>query len=188
MSGIELALDKPKIVTGQVSRTPVQLENSREALLEELQGHAPGNVVIWMMQGIVWGTWDGAALSFVDDTEVLADYWLEIRVFNENEELHLHRCGSQLTGRWLKDEGAEASEYVDAIARLWGSREEADGKLQLADHPRKLRLDLPVQDDMTATYYGLVTRNYIGTSPVTHQAGYRDYRFVRIAPADVKEG
>ena len=188
MSGIELALDKPKIVAGQVSRTPVQMENSKEALLEELQGHAPGTVVIWMMQGLVWGTWDGAALSFVDDEEVLADYWQEIRAFNENEELHLRCCGSQLTGRWLKDDGAEASEYVDAIARLWGSREEADGKLQLADHPRKLRLDLPVQDDMTATYYGLVTRNYIGISPVTHQAGYRDYRFVRIAPADVKEG
>lgn len=188
MREIELALRaKPEIMTGQSSRTEVQLENSLAALQAELQGHTAGTVVVWMMQAVVWGTWDGAALTFVDDAEVRADWWQEIRIFNETEELHLRRCDKGLVGRWLNDAGGEVHEYVDAIARFWGSREQAAGKLMLADRPRKLCLNLPEQKEL-ADYYGLVTRNYIGISPVTHQAGYRDYRFVQIAPADVKEG
>ena len=39
-------------------------------------------------------------------------------------------------------------------------------------------------DDSSASYYGLVTRNYITADETTGQSGYTDYRFVRITSAE----
>ena len=58
--------------------------------------------------------------------------------------------------------------------------------MKLEDAARKLKQILP-QAEERAKYYGLVTRSYIGYE-ATGQAGYADYRYVRIAAADVEGG
>ena len=190
---IELALeDQMCIQQGSSERLAVSLERNETALCEKLEtlGMKEANVVVWQVHGITWGRWQNGSLKLAGDAAKKCSLWLELRVFNEEEELHLKRSGDLWLGRWRKDGAGEATEYVDSISRFWGERVEAadapEGYMKLEDAARKLKQILP-QAEERAKYYGLVTRSYIGYE-ATGQAGYADYRYVRIAAADVEGG
>ena len=190
---IELALeDQMCIQQGSSERLAVSLARKEAALCEKLEtlGMKEANVVVWQVHGIVWGCWQNGSLKLAGDVAKNCSLWLELRVFNEEEELHLKKSGDMWLGRWRKDGAGEATEYVDSISRFWGERVEAadapEGYMKLEDAARKLKQILP-QAEEHAKYYGLVTRSYIGYE-ATGQAGYADYRYVRIAAADVEGG
>ena len=190
---IELALeDQMCIQQGSSERLAVSLERNETALCEKLEtlGMKEANVVVWQVHGITWGRWQNGSLKLAGDAAKKCSLWLELRVFNEEEELHLKKSGDLWLGRWRKDGAGEATEYVDSISRFWGERVEAadapEGYMKLEDAARKLKQILP-QAEEHAKYYGLVTRSYIGYE-ATGQAGYVDYRYVRIAAADVEGG
>ena len=190
---IELALeDQMCIQQGSSERLAVSLARKEAALCEKLEvlGMKEANVVVWQVHGITWGRWQNGSLKLAGDAEKKCSLWLELRVFNEEEELHLKKSGDMWLGRWRKDGAGEATEYVDSISRFWGERVEAadapEGYMKLEDAARKLKQILP-QAEERAKYYGLVTRSYIGYE-ATGQAGYADYRYVRIAAADVEGG
>ena len=190
---IELALeDQMCIQQGSSERLAVSLARKEAALCEKLEtlGMKEANVVVWQVHGIVWGCWQNGSLKLAGDVAKNCSLWLELRVFNEEEELHLKKSGDMWLGRWRKDGAGEATEYVDSISRFWGERVEAadapEGYMKLEDAARKLKQILP-QAEERAKYYGLVTRSYIGYE-ATGQAGYADYRYVRIAAADVEGG
>lgn len=190
---IELALeDRMCIRQGSSERRPISLVRSEAALCEKLEelGMKEADVVVWQVQGIAWGRWQGSSLKLAGDAAKKCSLWLELRVFNEEEELHLKKSGDQWLGRWRRDGAGEATEYVDSISRFWGERAEAadspEGYMKLEDAARKLKQILP-QAEERAKYYGLVTRSYIGYE-ATGQAGYADYRYVHIAAADVEGG
>ena len=190
---IELALeDQMCIQQGSSERLAVSLERKEAALCEKLEvlGMKEANVVVWQVHGITWGRWQNGSLKLAGDAAKKCSLWLELRVFNEEEELHLKKSGDMWLGRWRKDGAGEATEYVDSISRFWGERVEAadapEGYMKLEDAARKLKQILP-QAEEHAKYYGLVTRSYIGYE-ATGQAGYADYRYVRIAAADVEGG
>ena len=190
---IELALeDQMCIQQGSSERLAVSLERNETALCEKLEtlGIKDANVVVWQVHGITWGRWQNGSLKLAGDAAKKCSLWLELRVFNEEEELHLKKSGDLWLGRWRKDGAGEATEYVDSISRFWGERVEAadapEGYMKLEDAARKLKQILP-QAEEHAKYYGLVTRSYIGYE-ATGQAGYADYRYVRIAAADVEGG
>lgn len=190
---IELALeDQMCIQQGSSERLAVSLERNETALCEKLEtlGMKEANVVVWQVHGITWGRWQNGSLKLAGDAAKKCSLWLELRVFNEEEELHLKKSGDMWLGRWRKDGAGEATEYVDSISRFWGERVEAadapEGYMKLEDAARKLKQILP-QAEEHAKYYGLVTRSYIGYE-ATGQAGYADYRYVRIAAADVEGG
>ena len=190
---IELALeDQMCIQQGSSERLAVSLARKEAALCEKLEtlGMKEANVVVWQVHGIVWGCWQNGSLKLAGDVAKNCSLWLELRVFNEEEELHLKRSGDLWLGRWRKDGAGEATEYVDSISRFWGEMVEAadlpEGYMKLEDAARKLKQILP-QAEEHAKYYGLVTRSYIGYE-ATGQAGYADYRYVRIAAADVEGG
>ncbi len=180
-----------KKCTGRVKQisSRISKKEDMEALLREnMAGDAL--VVLWLMHGIVWGKWKGGALSLKPDENVTpeeaaaSEYWQELRVFNEDEELHLRRVDDAFTGRYRRDEGQDGpNAYVDSFSRLWGEKQSiADGYVTLVDSSRKLRLVVPTEDD--ARWYGLQTRNYIGSDEDTGLSGYIDYRFVHIASAE----
>ena len=182
---IELALeDQMYIQQGSSERLAVSLARKEAALCEKLEtlGMKEANVVVWQVHGITWGRWQNGSLKLAGDAAKKCSLWLELRVFNEEEELHLKKSGDLWLGRWRKDGAGEATEYVDSISRFWGERVEAadapEGYMKLEDAARKLKQILP-QAEEHAKYYGLVTRSYIG---------YEDYRYVRIAAADVEGG
>lgn len=190
---IELALeDQMCIQQGSSERLAVSLERKEAALCEKLEvlGMKEANVVVWQVHGITWGRWQNGSFKLAGDAAKKCSLWLELRVFNEEEELHLKKSGDLWLGRWRKDGAGEATEYVDSISRFWGERVEAadapEGYMKLEDAARKLKQILP-QAEEHAKYYGLVTRSYIGYE-ATGQAGYADYRYVRIAAADVEGG
>ena len=190
---IELALeDQMCIQQGSSEKLAVSLERNETALCEKLEtlGMKEANVVVWQVHGIVWGCWQNGSLKLAGDAAKKCSLWLELRVFNEEEELHLKKSGDLWLGRWRKDGAGEATEYVDSISRFWGEMVEAadlpEGYMKLEDAARKLKQILP-QAEEHAKYYGLVTRSYIGYE-ATGQAGYADYRYVRIAAADVEGG
>lgn len=190
---IELALeDQMCIQQGSSERLAVSLARKEAALCEKIEtlGMKEANVVVWQVHGITWGRWQNGSLKLAGDAAKKCSLWLELRVFNEEEELHLKKSGDLWLGRWRKDGVGEATEYVDSISRFWGEMVEAadlpEGYMKLEDAARKLKQILP-QAEERAKYYGLVTRSYIGYE-ATGQAGYADYRYVRIAAADVEGG
>lgn len=156
-----------------------------EQILEEyhlLQGTA----VFWQMHQILWGRIENGTILTADGSAVDNTYTMEARFFNEEAEIHLYFQEGQMTGRYVHDGEGEQRDYVDSESRLWGStRGEANGFVSLIDENRKLKMVVPVNE--TVPYYALVTRNYVGYAPEDGQAGYEDYRFVKIIGADMKE-
>ena len=145
-----------------------------------------GTAVFWQMHQILWGRIENGTILTADGSAVDNTYTMEARFFNEEAEIHLYFQEGQMTGRYVHDGEGEKRDYVDSASRLWGSaREEANGFVSLIDKNRKLKMVVPVNE--TAPYYALVTRNYIGYAPENGQAGYEDYRFVKIIGADMKE-
>ena len=191
---IELALeDQMHIQQGSSEMLRINLARNEAALCEKLAelGMKEASVVLWQVHGITWGRWLDGALHLAGETAKKPALWLELRVFNEEEELHLKKSGDSWRGRWRRDGAGETTEYIDSIARFWGKRVESaadvpEGYMKLEDTARKLTQTLPKVEE-SATYYGLVTRSYIGYE-ATGQAGYVDYRYVRIAAADVEGG
>ncbi len=139
--------------------------------------------VLWQMQSIVWGKWQEGQLSLAPGEEIAPEYWQELRIFNETEEIWLRRNGAAFAGRYRKDVGEDGPDaYVDSFSRFWGEQKNAsEGYVTLVDSSRKLRLMIPAEDG--SLRYGLQTRNYVGSDEETGLSGYVDYRFVHIASA-----
>ena len=149
-------------------------------LREKMKGDAI--VVLWLMQGIVWGKWQNGHLDFPDPKKAQLDYLDELRVFNDMEEIHLQRFEEGYCGRYRMDENVQdgPDEYMDSFSRFWGEKDIiSDGYATLVDSSRKMRMVVPVEE--VAQRYGLQTRNYVGSDDNTGLSGYIDYRFVHIA-------
>ena len=158
-----------------------------QAKLQELDFQT-GVFVLWHVDAISWGKWESGQLHFPDKAP-RDGLLLEVRVFNENEELHLLKRGGGFQGRYRKDGEGEKAEYIDSASRFWGRKTQpqecAEGYMRLVDGDRKLQMLLPAID-AEAEYYALETRSYVGINEQTAQAGYVDYRFKAILPVFVK--
>ena len=185
MSGLNLAkkigfkMCECKTSSEQINRQSQELD---KILLEKFKD-GRGVFVAWQIQNIIWGKFDGGRLLLKDNLAPNVDDWLECRFFNKQEELHLKRDGNTLRGRYVRDEAGKGTSYIDSFARLWGEHSSSsDGWITLIDAPRKISMELPC-DDGNKKFYGLITRNYIGSDEATGLSGYVDYRFVAIESA-----
>ena len=183
MNGLDLAkrigfqLGECKTFSEPVDCSPQELE---KILREKFQRAI---FAAWQIQSVVWGTFDGEKLLLKDNQSPNFDDWLECRIFNGNAELHLKRTGENFSGRYVRDDAGTGNFYVDSFARLWGEFDSAaDGWITLLDKPRKISMTLPCAD-AGKKFYGLTTRNYIGSDAATGLSGYVDYRFVAIESA-----
>lgn len=186
MSGLDLA-KKIGLAdgAGKVHSEPVEFSSTTalESFLREKS--FVGIFVAWQIQSIVWGKFDGEKFLLKDNRQPNFDDWLECRIFNESAELHLKRSGENFSGRYICDGTGEEKFYVNSFARLWGERDKkfsADGWIKLCDAERKLSMTIPCDDD-GKKFYGLLTRNYIGSDDETGLSGYVDYRFVALESA-----
>lgn len=185
MSGLSLArkvgltLRTGKSISEPIECAPVDAEK----ILREKFGNASGIFVAWQIQNIVWGKFDGGKIS--SRSELTPEYLLECRAFNADAEIHLKRVGKTLRGRFIQDGTGADNFYVDSFARLWGENSgAAEGYIKLLDRQRKLYMEIPCAET-NSSWYGLLTRNYIGGDVKTGLSGYVDYRFVSIEPAKV---
>ena len=94
----------------------------------------------------------------------------------------MKRAGDKFIGRYVRDELGTGNFYVDSFARLFGENVSSEnGWIKLEDELRKISMTIPVDGD--EKFYGLLTRNYIGSDAATGLSGYDDYRFVAIENA-----
>lgn len=183
MSGLDLAkqvglkLCEGKVFSEHVEYSAQELEkNLREKISD-------GIFIAWQIQSIIWGKFDGNKFLLKDNISPNVDDWLECRIFNKREEVHLKRSEDNFVGRYIKDESGAGNFYIDSFARLWGENVlAADGWINLTDKPRKISMTIPC-DEGDKKFYGLMTRNYIGSDEATGLSGYVDYRFVAIESA-----
>lgn len=187
MEGMNLTREPLRLRKGWTCRQEIQDKADNLLAVLDKYTFAMGTAVVWLEYKIAIVE-AGSELR-----ELLAAngaYWQELRVFDAGKELYLEHDGDMLRGRYVEDleqesPGAAEQEYVDSSARLWGRRSAMEqGRMLLEDKERKLSLELPEQEQL-AEYYGLITRSYVGQNPITYQAGYVDYRYVAICPADM---
>ena len=188
---LDLAKNELKLKDIVCKSERVSINLDMDGLAAELRKYMKkeADVVVWEMQAIVWGHWNGTEFEWQQADMDIAD-WLEIRVFNAQEEMHLALVGDKLEGRYITDAEGEQVSVVDSFARLWGSKSKnqqgvADGFVRLEDKSRKLKMEVPYHGDVSKTeWYGLFTRNYIGSDEMTGLSGYEDYRYVAIESAE----
>ena len=143
-------------------------------------------ICVWQMQSIVWGKTDGDGHFLLPDEAQDVTLWLEARLFNTNAEIHLWRNGDVFHVRYVRD-GESGSEtfFCDSFSRFWGEEQSSnDGFVKLTDRRRKLTMLIPASPG--CGWYGLRTRNYIGTEKNTGIAGFVDYRYVAIESAEAR--
>ena len=170
----------------------IDIPASEEALCDQLRGVQQATVVLWQMNAVRFGTWDGRAFSFPAHAPLRMELLIELRIFNEQRELYLRCEDERLIGRFRTDEAGDKTAYVDTIARFWGSWGDKDQEkekktewMTLRDTSRKLKLRLPIVEGKPH-FVGLVTRSYIGVHKETGQAGYIDHRYYAIESADME--
>ena len=182
---LELAKNPLKIKCGTYTKENVSGKADTETIAGWISRYFSegANIVVWCMHKILWGKCANGETRFAEEEKPDIDTVLEMRIFNEKAELYVVRNGDEMAGRYVMDEGNAKIHFVDSMARLWGEKAGRTGEfVVLKDVARKLTLTVPCAEE--ARYYGLVTRNYIGYAPQNGQAGYIDYRYVKIASAE----
>lgn len=154
-------------------------------------------IAAWQTDRMIFGEWTGEKMKFVGNGKnggFNEKRIIEIRVFNENEELHLTCADDKLKGRYVKDGEGEATSYVDTVSPLWGkSMGDADGVIHLRDNERHIAMDIPNTSNLSSETsmaahagirYGLMTRSYVSEVGEMGQVGYADMRFVKVIPLE----
>lgn len=180
-----------QLISGIGTIKRVEIENSASTLTETLKKYdlTRGLAVVWQMQAVCWGRIENGQLVIAGGGDLTPEYWQELRLFNDDAELHLVRKGGTLSGRFRSDAGGvEPIRYIDAASPLWGVRDKDQhdvpkGYVRLSDYGRGLEMVVPDDIDGTPEQYALITRNYVESDKETKQAGYTDYRFAGIADA-----
>lgn len=186
-----LATQPLHIEACKTERQDIFVPATQDGLAAALQqaGLSDATAVFWQVHQVTFARVKGDELLLPAGVTLCPELLLECRIFRAERELWLKQRDGQLVGRCLIDSEGDGTSYVDSLSRFWGERDRADvgaGWMKLVDRDRKLSMILPAAPE-DATYYGLVVRSYIGTHPQTAQAGYVDYRFAAIVPADADD-
>ena len=186
MSGLEIAKKNLEVKECKSLFEKISCEISLpavEKIIAEKFQQSHGIFAAWQIQNVVFGTVENGKLK-LKNTLPEVENFLECRIFNEVEELHLKNISAELRGRYVRDEDGEGNFFVDSFSRFWGECKNFENNFaKLIDSDRKLCLEIPAEK--SAKYFGLLTRNYIGSDEETGLSGYVDYRFVKIEGADI---
>ena len=186
MSGLEIAKNNLKIEECKSIFEKISCEISLpavEKIIAEKFQQSNGIFAAWQIQNVIFGTVENGKLKLKNNFPEVENF-LECRIFNEIEELHLKNISAELRGRYVRDEAGEGNFFADSFSRFWGECKNFENNFaKLIDSERKICLEIPAEK--SAKYFGLLTRNYIGADKETGLSGYVDYRFVKIEGADV---
>ena len=187
MSGLDIAkkvgleIRECKIIFEKI-RCEISLPEVEKIVAEKFQ-QSHGIFTAWQIQNVIFGKLENFKLKSKNSLPEVENF-LECRIFNEVEELHLKKIGNEFCGRYVRDEIGEGNFFADSFSRFWGECKSFEtGFAKLIDSDRKLCLEIPT--DYQSKYFGLLTRNYIESDKETSLSGYTDYRFVKIEGADV---
>lgn len=154
-------------------------------------------VVIHAVNEIKFGYYNLQAdnnFTFADDKAIEEAYILQMRLFNQNEEILIKQDNDDIDNntyiaRIIKDskekkEQKQLVQVIDDASILFGERindsKIKDGFAHLVESGRKISLIIPTNEQAKA--YALVTRSYIDFDEKTGQAGIGYYRYLDIRP------
>lgn len=145
-----------------------------------------GRMVAYLNFKVAIGKIRQGRLEFYGNEEFDPKYLLQLRVFDQDKELHIRRKGEhRFLLRYRTDGEGEPVEAVEAYQMLWGrSRDDVPGWVRLSEK-RGVELILPWDRTLKkGSRLWLRTRNYIGYNEETQQAGYLDSRFIEFVPEE----
>ncbi len=144
-------------------------------------------VLVKNVNEMKFGYYKGEGFIFSDKSKINLKYLIQMRLFNELEEILIFRNKNKYYVRIIRDEENEESKLidsVDSISVLFGKLNEnknlPEGFIELYDRGRKITKIIP--SNTKSNYYTLTTRSYIEYNSKTGQAGYGYYRYVDIKP------
>jgi len=128
-----------------------------------------GWIVLWQYHAVFTGQVESGKVQWLTNTNPEADdkHLVRIRAFNASKEYHFWKSGQKIKGRLRTDGAGEPVEYIQTEMVL---------RSIVATPLKKASFEL------SEGTLAIVTRNYIGYHPETHQAGYVDSRFVDFEP------
>lgn len=144
-------------------------------------------VLLQSVNEMKFGYYNEHRFIFSDNKNIIQKYLVQVRMFNELEEILILRNKDEYYVRMIKDETNEESkliETVDSTSVLFGkvikNENLPKGFVELYDKGRKIERIIP--SAVESDYYTLITRSYIEYNNKTGQAGYGYYRYVDIKP------
>lgn len=154
-----------------------------EELCREYMPESSAKAVAWLNHCVVFGIYENGTITWGEDRNLSVEQFIEIRIFNDNEELYIGKSKIRYIKDFQVDSNTpekETMEYVESRSRLWGKKttESKQGFVVLHDEERQIRMTVPFAGN--SEYYELVLRSYIGYNEETGQAGYAYYRYANI--------
>ncbi|MDP2692016.1 MAG: CRISPR-associated protein Csx19 [bacterium] len=158
--------------------TQVKSITDDQALMECIKTFSKAKAVAWYYDEIVFysienNLWNTAAKGL--------DELVRLRIFNNDQELHIWRSNGVLKGRLRADTKGNDIECVDAMPLLNGTAFDKLNPGIIASEEKGIHYYLPYPELEilvgSKNRIALLTRNYIGYSDIG-QAGYIDCRFV----------
>ena len=144
-------------------------------------------VIVFLVNEVRFGKYEGGAFSFQEDFIIDERLIVDVRLFNENQEIYVRKIGNKYYVRVITDgKDGDLVEVVDTKSNLFGDRDENAGLpndyVQLIEEGRKIKMVVPV--DELGKHYALKTRSYISFDSETGQAGFGYSRYLGICLAD----
>lgn len=164
----------------KVSRTETIVKDSLHHILEEYKNDCYV-AMVHAMNTLLIGIFNKGSFQFPNGESLDEKYILQLRLFNEKEEIKLIKDKFGYLVSHIKEGIGDSVEAVDSLSPFIGKRLKEimkDGFVTLFESGRKIRLVIPV--DIQAEQYGLVTRSYITYNDETGQASYGFHRYVAI--------
>ncbi len=187
MSSIENGLELMSVKSS--TKTNLILEDIakiRDYIKEE------SNVVAYLDNEVLIGKYDGD-FSFQGDKRI--DKRIEkrfirrLRIFNQDEELHLWRSNGELHGRYRSDGEGEGTDCIEANQVIFGTKAEICNEYTILTEQRGTKMAIPGKwkADNKDTRIAIKTRHYISYKD-GYQAAYADVRFVKFVQLPLMEG
>lgn len=143
--------------------------------------------IIFLVNEIRIGRFEVGTFTFQDDFTIDERFIVEVRLFNENQEIYARKIGNKYYVRVLTDgKDGDLVEVVDTKSNLFGDRDTnadlPEGYVRLIEDGRKIKMIVPVNE--LGKHYALRTRSYISFDGETGQAGFGYSRYLGICLAD----
>lgn len=115
-----LKLEKFESIVDEKVNCTLSLQEIESTLKKYLQ--SPALVIVWQIQNIVWEKYENDQIKLNTEAEVNINHWLECRIFNQNEEIHLKRKGNSLRGRYIRDDELGQGTFMWIASQDFGVR------------------------------------------------------------------
>ncbi len=150
--------------------------------LEDIKNYIKkeSDVVAFLDNEVIIGRYERERFKFPEQKNIEFKYINRMRIFNENEELHIWRSNGIIKGRYRSDGDGNETDIVESYQVISGTTaKKPDDYTRLIEEKKGIELLIPGEwkADDKETRVALKTRHYIEYLQ-GYQASYSDARMV----------